>query len=62
MASGQTQREMTAANERFTCSANLRQAAGENRSTGPSWSWLVSRTAIRSRAWPTSTHSPPFPL
>jgi hypothetical protein len=41
----------------FTWSANLRHAAGLNRSTGPERS-LVSRTSTRS-ALPTSTHSPP---
>jgi hypothetical protein len=41
----------------FTWSANLRHAAGLNRSTGPERSF-VSRTSTRS-ALPTSTHSPP---
>ena len=47
------------ANERFTWSANLRHAAGANRSTGPCPCCLVSRTAMRWVAWPTSMHDAP---
>jgi hypothetical protein len=47
------------ASERLTCWANRRHVWGVTRSTGPVRS-LVSRTAIRSWYWPTSTHSPPL--
>jgi ectoine hydroxylase-related dioxygenase (phytanoyl-CoA dioxygenase family) len=50
------------ANDRFTWSANLLHAAGENRSTGPERS-VVSRTTTAPGDAPISTHSPPpFPL
>jgi RNA polymerase sigma factor (sigma-70 family) len=51
----------TSANERLTCSANLRHTAGLNASADPCRS-CVSRTSTAHRAWPTSTQSPPLPL
>lgn len=52
----------SSANERLTCSANLRHAAGLKASVGPCRS-CVSRTSMPRRAWPTSTQlAPPFEL
>jgi hypothetical protein len=46
-------------NDRFTCSANLRHAAGVNRNTEPVPFCLVSRTATLWATWPTSMHDAP---
>jgi hypothetical protein len=45
--------------ERLIWSANLRQAAGVNRRTGPRPCCFVSRTAMTRVVWPTSMHDAP---